>query len=215
MFKIAVLVSGGGTNLQAIIDSIENGSLKDVSIVKVISNKEGAYALERAQKHGIEAKCISPGSYADRTEYFDAMIEEIRASGADLIVLAGFLVVLSPGFVEAFKGKIINIHPSLIPAFCGDGYYGLKVHEPALKRGVQVTGATVHFVDEGTDTGPILLQKAVAVREDDTPESLQLRVMQEAEWQILPKAVDLFTRGKVHFTNGIAWTSAEDSEQEE
>lgn len=204
MFKIAVLVSGGGTNLQAVIDSIENGSLRDVSIVKVISNKEGAYALERAQKHGIEAKCISPGSYADRTEYFDAMIEEIRASGADLIVLAGFLVVLSSRFVEAFKGKIINIHPSLIPAFCGDGYYGLKVHEQALKRGVKVTGATVHFVDEGTDTGPIIIQKAVYIENGDTPEILQKRVMEQAEWKILPEAIQAIAEGRVHTEDGRA-----------
>lgn len=204
MFKIAVLVSGGGTNLQAVIDSIENGSLKDVSIVKVISNKEGAYALERAQKHGIEAKCISPGSYADRTEYFDAMIEEIRASGADLIVLAGFLVVLSSRFVEAFKGKIINIHPSLIPAFCGDGYYGLKVHEQALKRGVKVTGATVHFVDEGTDTGPIIIQKAVYIENGDTPEILQRRVMEQAEWKILPEAIQAIADGRVYTEDGRA-----------
>ena len=204
MFKIAVLVSGGGTNLQAVIDSIENGSLKDVSIVKVISNKEGAYALERAQKHGIEAKCISPGSYADRTEYFDAMIEEIRASGADLIVLAGFLVVLSSRFVEAFKGKIINIHPSLIPAFCGDGYYGLKVHEQALKRGVKVTGATVHFVDEGTDTGPIIIQKAVYIENGDTPEILQKRVMEQAEWKILPEAIQAIAEGRVYTEDGRA-----------
>lgn len=204
MLKIAVLVSGGGTNLQAIIDSIENGSLKDVSIVKVISNKEGAYALERAGKHGIEAKCISPKSYADRAEYFDAMTEEIKASSADLIVLAGFLVVLSPGFVNAFKGRIINIHPSLIPSFCGDGYYGLKVHEQALKRGVKVTGATVHFVDEGTDTGPIIIQKAVYIENNDTPEILQKRVMEQAEWKILPQAIQAIADGRVHIKDGRA-----------
>lgn len=205
MFKIAVLVSGGGTNLQAIIDAIEGGTLKDVSIVRVISNKEGAYALERAAKHGIEAKCISPRSYDDRADYFKAMIEEIRSSGADLIVLAGFLVVLSGEFVRAFSGRIINIHPSLIPSFCGDGYYGLKVHEQALSRGVKVTGATVHFVDEGTDTGPIIIQKAVYIENDDTPEVLQRRVMEQAEWKILPQAIQAIADGRVRVEGGRAF----------
>lgn len=204
MLNIAVLVSGGGTNLQAIIDAIEDGSLKDVNIVRVISNKEGAYALERAAKHGIDAKCISPRAYPDRDAYFKAMIDDINDSEAGLIVLAGFLVVLSPEFVNAFKGRIINIHPSLIPSFCGDGYYGLKVHEQALKRGVKVTGATVHFVDEGTDTGPIIIQKAVYIENGDTPEILQKRVMEQAEWKILPQAIQAIADGRVHIADGCA-----------
>ena len=196
MLNIAVLVSGGGTNLQAIIDSIESGKLDNVRIVKVISNKEGAYALERAAKHGIEGVCISPGSYEDRADYFEALSKELKNAGTELIVLAGFLVVLSPGFVREWQGRIINIHPSLIPSFCGDGYYGLKVHEKALERGVKVTGATVHFVDEGTDTGPIILQKAVNVEDGDTPEILQKRVMEQAEWIILPQAIRMIADGR-------------------
>ncbi len=204
MLNLAVLVSGGGTNLQAIIDAIGAGKLTGVKIVKVISNKEGAYALERAKKHGIEAVCISPKSFAARDEYFREMEDTIKDSGADLIVLAGFLVVLSDSFVRAFEGRIINIHPSLIPSFCGDGFYGLKVHEEALKRGVKVTGATVHFVDEGTDTGPIILQKAVYIENDDTPEILQKRVMEQAEWIILPKAIQAIADGRVRLENGRA-----------
>ena len=197
MLNIAVLVSGGGTNLQAIIDSIESGKLDNVRIVKVISNKEGAYALERAAKHGIEGVCISPGSYEDRADYFEVLSKELKNAGTELIVLAGFLVVLSPGFVREWQGRIINIHPSLIPSFCGDGYYGLKVHEKALERGVKVTGATVHFVDEGTDTGPIILQKAVNVEDGDTPEILQKRVMEQAEWIILPQAIRMIADGRI------------------
>ncbi len=197
MFNIAVLVSGGGTNLQAIIDAIDSGKLEGVKIVKVISNKEGAYALTRAKDHGIDAECISPKSYEDRAAYFEDMISKIRESGAELVVLAGFLVVLSPEFVRAFEGRIINIHPSLIPSFCGDGFYGLRVHEQALKRGVKVTGATVHFVDEGTDTGPIIYQKAVEVMDGDTPEILQKRVMEQAEWIILPKAIKAIADGSI------------------
>jgi phosphoribosylglycinamide formyltransferase-1 len=197
MLNIAVLVSGGGTNLQAIIDSIESGRLKNVRIVKVISNKKGAYALERAQKHGIPAECISPGAYDNRPDYFNDLSASLRSSGAELIVLAGFLVVLSSDFVKEWEGRIINIHPSLIPSFCGDGFYGLKVHEKALERGVKVTGATVHFVDEGTDTGPIILQKAVYVEEGDTPEILQKRVMEQAEWIILPQAIEMFADGRL------------------
>ena len=197
MLKIAVLVSGGGTNLQAIIDSIQNGKLKNVQIVRVISNKEDAYALTRAKDHGIEARCIRPKDYDDRRLYFEAMAEDIRESGAELIVLAGFLVVLSEEFVSEFRGRIINIHPSLIPSFCGDGFYGLRVHERALERGVKVTGATVHFVDEGTDTGPIIMQKAVEVQEGDTPEVLQKRVMEQAEWIILPAAIQAIADGKI------------------
>ena len=197
MLNIAVLVSGGGTNLQAIIDSIENGKLKDVRIVKVISNKESAYALSRAAEHGIDAVCISPKSYEDREEYFKAMSDAIKGAGAQLIVLAGFLVVLSSDFVKQWQGRIINIHPSLIPSFCGDGYYGLKVHEKALERGVKVTGATVHYVDEGTDTGPIILQRAVNVEDGDTPEILQKRVMEQAEWIILPQAIQMIADSRI------------------
>ncbi|MCR5000210.1 MAG: phosphoribosylglycinamide formyltransferase [Lachnospiraceae bacterium] len=209
MLNIAVLVSGGGTNLQAIIDAVENGSLKNVRIVEVISNKEGAYALERAKKHGIDSACISPKSFENRDEYFKAMEDEIKGSGAGLIVLAGFLVVLSDSFVRAFEGKIINIHPSLIPSFCGDGFYGLRVHEEALKRGVKVTGATVHFVDEGTDTGPIIIQKAVYIENGDTPKILQERVMEQAEWKILPEAIQAIADGRVHLRDGLAVVDTE------
>lgn len=188
--KIAVLVSGGGTNLQAIIDAIASGKITNTEIALVISNKEGAYALKRAEQAGIKGTVISPKQYADKEAYSQDMIKIIRDAGCELIVLAGFLVVLPESFVNAFEGKIINIHPSLIPSFCGDGFYGLKVHEKALERGVKVTGATVHYVDSGTDTGPIIDQKAVYIKADDTPETLQRRVMEEAEWVILPKAID-------------------------
>ena len=188
--KIAVLVSGGGTNLQAIIDAIASGKITNTEIALVISNKEGAYALKRAEQAGIKGTIISPKNYGDREAYSQDMIKTIKDAGCELIVLAGFLVVLPESFVNAFEGKIINIHPSLIPSFCGDGFYGLKVHEKALERGVKVTGATVHYVDSGTDTGPIIDQKAVYIKADDTPETLQRRVMEEAEWVILPKAID-------------------------
>ena len=188
--KIAVLVSGGGTNLQAIIDAIASGKITNTEIALVISNKEGAYALKRAEQAGIKGSVISPKQYADKEAYSQDMIKTIKDAGCELIVLAGFLVVLPESFVNAFEGKIINIHPSLIPSFCGDGFYGLKVHEKALERGVKVTGATVHYVDSGTDTGPIIDQKAVYIMPDDTPETLQRRVMEEAEWVILPKAID-------------------------
>lgn len=188
--KIAVLVSGGGTNLQAIIDAIASGKITNTEIALVISNKEGAYALKRAEQAGIKGSVISPKQYADKEAYSQDMIKNIKDAGCELIVLAGFLVVLPESFVNAFEGKIINIHPSLIPSFCGDGFYGLKVHEKALERGVKVTGATVHYVDSGTDTGPIINQKAVYIKPDDTPETLQRRVMEEAEWVILPKAID-------------------------
>lgn len=188
--KIAVLVSGGGTNLQAIIDAIASGKITNTEIALVISNKEGAYALKRAEQAGIKGAVISPKQYADKEAYSQDMIKTIKDAGCELIVLAGFLVVLPESFVNAFEGKIINIHPSLIPSFCGDGFYGLKVHEKALERGVKVTGATVHYVDSGTDTGPIIDQKAVYIKADDTPETLQRRVMEEAEWLILPKAID-------------------------
>ena len=188
--KIAVLVSGGGTNLQAIIDAIASGKITNTEIALVISNKEGAYALKRAEQAGIKGAVISPKQYADKEAYSQDMIKTIKNAGCELIVLAGFLVVLPESFVNAFEGKIINIHPSLIPSFCGDGFYGLKVHEKALERGVKVTGATVHYVDSGTDTGPIIDQRAVYIKADDTPETLQRRVMEEAEWVILPKAID-------------------------
>ncbi len=202
MLKIAVLVSGGGTNLQAIIDGIESGAITNTEISVVISNNAGAYALERAKKHGIEAVCLSPKSFATREEFNRALLEKLQSCGVDLIVLAGFLVVIPKIMVDAYPNRIINIHPSLIPSFCGTGYYGLKVHEGVLSRGVKVTGATVHFVDDGTDTGPIILQKPVEVREDDTPKSLQQRVMEEAEWVIMPRAIDLIANGRVSVEDG-------------
>ena len=173
MMNISVLVSGGGTNLQAIINAVEHGEISDVKIVSVVSNNPGAYALERAAAHGLDGVCISPKDFADREQYAKALLAHLKETETDLVVLAGFLVVIPPMIVEAFPNRIINIHPSLIPSFCGTGYYGLKVHEEALRRGVKVTGATVHFVDSGTDTGPIILQKAVEVKEGDTPEILQ------------------------------------------
>ena len=202
MLKLAVLVSGGGTNLQAIIDSIEDGRITNAVIELVISNNKNAYALERARNAGIPAKCICPKDYGDREAFNDALLDALVESGADLVVLAGCLVVIPEKIVERYENRIINIHPSLIPAFCGKDFYGLKVHEGALVRGVKVTGATVHFVDKGTDTGPIILQKAVEVRDGDTPEILQRRVMEEAEWVILPEAVDLIANGKITVTNG-------------
>lgn len=202
MLKIAVLVSGGGTNLQAIIDRITDGTITNAQIVTVISNNPGVYALERAEKAGIPAQCISPKMYSDREDFHKALLDALEASGAELIVLAGFLVVIPEEMIRRYRNRIINIHPSLIPSFCGTGYYGLKVHEAALARGVKVTGATCHFVDEGTDTGPIILQKAVAVEPDDTPKVLQRRVMEEAEWVILPQAIDLIANGKVTVEDG-------------
>jgi len=189
MLKIAVLVSGGGTNLQAIIDAIDSGKLRNVSIACVVSNKPDAYALTRAGDHGIVSCCIRPKDFADKDTYGRELAGYIKDKGADLVVLAGFLVVLPASFISEFRQRIINIHPSLIPSFCGDGFYGLKVHEAALSRGVKVTGATVHYVDEGCDTGPIIAQKAVYVEEGDTPEILQRRVMEQAEWVILPEAI--------------------------
>lgn len=202
MLKIAVLVSGGGTNLQAIIDGIENGTITNTEIAAVISNNKNAYALERAKKHQIPAVCISPKDYETREEFNQALLNEIQSFKTDLVVLAGCLVVIPEIMVKAYPNKIINVHPSLIPAFCGTGYYGLKVHEAALERGVKVTGATVHFVDGGTDTGPIILQKAVEVHEGDTPKALQQRVMEEAEWVIMPRAIDLIANGKVTVEDG-------------
>ena len=200
--KIAVLVSGGGTNLQAIIDKIADGTITNTEIALVIANNEGAYALERAANAGIEAECISPKSFPSREEFNAALTNRLVESGVDLVVLAGFLVNIPPMMVEKFPNRIINIHPSLIPSFCGKGFYGLHVHEGVLARGVKVTGATVHFVDDGTDTGPIILQKAVEVHQDDDPKSLQLRVMEQAEWNILPQAIDLIANGRVSVVDG-------------
>lgn len=202
MLKVGVLVSGGGTNLQAILDAIDNGEITNAQVSLVISNNAGAYALERAKNHKIEAVCISPKSFGSREEFHKALLEKLQESGVDLVVLAGFLVAIPSMIVEAFPNRIINIHPSLIPSFCGTGYYGLRVHEGALARGVRVTGATVHFVDAGTDTGPIILQKAVEIEPEDTPETLQRRVMENAEWKILPKAIDLIANGKVTVKDG-------------
>ena len=202
MLKIVVCVSGGGTDLQAIIDGVANSTITNTEIVGVISNNKNAYALERAQAAGIPAVCISPRDYESREIFNDALLEGVKELDPDLIVLAGFLVNIPAQMIKAYPNRIINIHPSLIPSFCGVGYYGLKVHEGALARGVRVSGATVHFVDEGTDTGPIILQKAVEVKQDDTPKTLQLRIMEEAEWKILPKAIDLIANGKVEVNDG-------------
>lgn len=197
MLRVGVLVSGGGTNLQAIIDSIGNGDITNTSIEVVISNNKNAYALERAKNAGIDAVCISPKDYADRAEFNEALIKCLDEYALDLVVLAGCLVVLPEELIRKYKNRVINIHPSLIPAFCGTGFYGLEVHEAALARGVKVVGATVHFVDEGTDTGPIIFQKPVMVEEGDTPEILQRRVMEEAEWKIMPMAIDAIANGRV------------------
>ena len=197
MFKIAVLVSGGGTNLQAIIDAIENKTITNTEICLVYSNNPGAYALERARNAGIKSICKSPKEFENREEFNKALLQILKDADPDLIVLAGCLVVIPDIVVKAFPNRIINIHPSLIPSFCGTGYYGLKVHEKVLERGVRVSGATVHFVDEGTDTGPIILQKPVMIRQDDTPEVLQKRIMEQAEWKILPMAIDLIANNKV------------------
>ena len=196
MFDIVCLVSGGGTNLAAIIKAIEEKQIKNVKIKAVISNNSDAYALERAKNAGIDAKCISPKNFSNRDEFNKALLYELKRLNPDLIVLAGFLVNISEDIVKAFENKIINIHPSLIPSFCGKGYYGLKVHEAALKRGVKVTGATVHFVDAGIDTGRIILQKAVNIHPGDDAKSLQKRVMEEAEWIILPKAIEKIANGE-------------------
>jgi phosphoribosylglycinamide formyltransferase-1 len=208
MLKLAVLVSGGGTNLQALIDQIEQKKLPGAEIAVVISNKTNAYALERARKHGISAEVIQKKEYADRQAFGEALRSLIDKYNVDLIVLAGCLFILPEQVILSYRNRIINIHPSLIPSFCGNGFYGLKVHEAVLERGVKVTGATVHFVDEGTDTGPIILQKAVMVHEDDTPETLQQRVMEEAEWIILPEAVRLISENKVHILNSRVYTSS-------
>ena len=197
MLRVLVCVSGGGTNLQAIIDAGARGELGDTGIVRVISNNPNAYALERAKNAGIDAVCVSPKEFENRADFHKALLDAIDEAKPDLIVLAGFLVVVPEEVIAAYRNRIINIHPSLIPSFCGTGYYGLKVHEAALARGVKVSGATVHFVDEGTDTGPIILQKAVEVKEGDTPKVLQQRIMEEAEWKIMPEAIRLIAEGKV------------------
>lgn len=202
MKKIAVLVSGGGTNLQAIIDAKEAGLITNAKISVVISNNASAYALCRAKDKGIATEIVSPKNYESRDVFHHALLDVLKGYQVDLIVLAGFLVVIPEIMVDAYPNRIINVHPSLIPSFCGTGFYGLRVHEAALLRGVKLVGATVHFVDKGTDTGPIILQKAVAVKNDDTPESLQRRVMEEAEWVILPQAIDLFANDKIKVEDG-------------
>lgn len=202
MLNIVVCVSGGGTNLQAIIDGIQDGIITNTRIAAVIANNQGAYALERASQNNIPGYLLSPKDYENRTLFEEAFLEKMKELNPDLIVLAGFLVKIPEAMVEAFPNKIINIHPSLIPSFCGVGYYGLKVHEGALERGVKVTGATVHFVDAGTDTGPIIFQKAVEVKDDDNAKTLQQRVMEQAEWIILPKAIDAIANGKINVVDG-------------
>ena len=202
MLRILVCVSGGGTNLQAVIDAIGSGSLTNTEIIGVISNNKNAYALTRAEQNGIDAVCVSPKDFPDREAFNRAFLEKVNEYHPDLIVLAGFLVAIPAAMIESYRNRIINIHPSLIPSCCGVGFYGLKVHEAALARGVKVTGATVHFVDEGTDTGPIILQKSVQVHQDDTPKTLQQRVMEEAEWQLLPQAIDMIANGRISVEDG-------------
>lgn len=203
MLNAAVLVSGGGTNLQAILDRIEDGTIKNARVGLVVSNKPGAYALERAAKKNIDTAVLSPKDYDSREAFGEALIRILRKAEADLVILAGYLVILPENFVRAFAGRMINIHPSLIPSHCGNGYYGLRVHESVLARGNKVTGATVHFVDEGTDSGPIILQKAVRVEEDDTPETLQRRVMEQAEWIILPEAINMIANDEIEIVDGL------------
>ena len=197
MLKIGVLVSGGGTNFQAIVDSIENGYIKNAKIVTLVSSNPNAYALERAKNHNIEGVCIRKKDFENSDLYEKALVEHFNTREVDLVIMAGFMVVIGSYFINAFRDRIMNIHPSLIPSFCGNGYYGLKVHEAVLEKGVKVTGATVHFVTEETDAGPIILQKAVYIDEYDTPESLQKKVMVEAEWEIFPEAIKLFSEGKI------------------
>ena len=204
MLNIVVCVSGGGTNLQAIIDGVQSGTITNTNIRAVISNNPGAYALERAKAHGMEGACISPKQFEDRESFNQAFLQKLDSYQPDLVVLAGFLVVLPEAMIRQYRNRIINVHPSLIPSFCGKGYYGLKVHESALARGVKVTGATVHFVDEGTDTGPIIIQHPVMVEAGDTPKILQQRVMEQAEWKILPQAIDLIANGRVAVEDGRA-----------
>ena len=199
MLRVLVLVSGGGTNLQAIIDGVNDGTITNTEIVGVISNNYGVYSLERAEKAGIKNEVVAPKDYPDRSSFNRALLEKMDSYSPDLVVLAGFLVVIPEMVIDKYEGRIINIHPSLIPAFCGTGYYGLKVHKAALDRGVKVSGATVHFVDAGTDTGPIILQKAVEVEDGDTAEVLQKRIMEQAEWKILPQAINMIANGQVEY----------------
>lgn len=210
MLRIAVLVSGGGTNLQAIIDKIADGTITNTEIVGVISNNPKAYALERAKQHGIAARCISPKSYETRELFNQALLQAVDEMRVDLVVLAGYLVIIPKEMIARYTNKMINIHPSLIPSFCGTGFYGLRVHEAVLARGNKVTGATVHFVDDGTDTGPIILQKAVAVEDNDTPEVLQRRVMEQAEWEILPKAIHMIANHQIEVVDHIVKRKADD-----
>ena len=203
MLKVAVLVSGGGTNLQAILDSVDDGVITNTEIRLVISNKEDAFALKRAANKNIFSTVLVPKKFTSREAFGEELIRTLSEHDIDLVVLAGYLVILPENFVKAFEGRIRNIHPSLIPSHCGDGFYGLKVHESVLARGNKVTGATVHFVDEGTDSGPIILQKAVEVEEDDTPETLQKRVMEQAEWKILPQAIDMIANDKIEIVNNL------------
>lgn len=212
MLKLAVLVSGGGTNLQAIMDAIDSGKITNAEIRVVISNNEGAYALERAKKYGAEALLLAPKNFADREQFNEALLAALKERDIDLVVLAGYLVVVPPCVIREYENRIINIHPSLIPSFCGKGCYGLHVHEKALDRGVKVSGATVHFVDEGTDTGPIIMQKPVLIRQGDTPEALQRRIMEQAEWIILPKTIDLIANGKVHVKDRVVTIDEEEIE---
>ncbi len=203
MLRTLVLVSGGGTNLQAIIDRIEDKTITGAEIVGVLSNNYGVYALERAEKAGIPGEVLSPKDFESREDFNNAFLEKLKSYNPDLIVLAGFLVKIPEAVIEEFEGRIINIHPSLIPAFCGTGYYGLKVHEAALKRGVKVSGATVHFVDSGMDTGPIIAQRAVYVEDGDTPEILQRRIMEQAEWKILPEAISKIASGEIKYERRV------------
>lgn len=203
MLNIVVLVSGSGTNLQALIDAQKNGEIKNGKITCVISSKPDAYALERAKQNGIATRVLRRKDYSDVAAYSKAMLDALNEEKADLVVYAGFMTILDETVCNAYKNKMINVHPSLIPSFCGKGFYGLHVHEAALKKGVKVTGATVHFVTEECDGGPIIVQKAVAVKNFDTPETLQRRVMEEAEWKILPHAVSLFCEGKIEVKDGI------------
>ena len=210
MLKIVVCVSGGGTNLQAIMDAIDAGKITNTQILAVISNNPGVKALERAEKYGVPGICMSPKSYPDRAAFNEAFTAKMCELAPDLVVLAGFLVKIPEQMVAKFSGRIVNIHPSLIPSFCGVGYYGLKVHEKALQRGVKVTGATVHFVNEGMDEGPIIAQKAVMVEDDDTPETLQRRVMEQAEWILLPQAIDDVANGRLTIVDGYVRRNAKD-----
>ncbi len=205
MLRVVVLVSGGGTNLQAIMDAVDNGAIKNTEIVGVISNNKNAYALKRAANRGVKNMCVSPKDFVNREEFNEGLLQAVDDMNPDLIVLAGFLVVIPENMISKYRNRIINVHPSLIPSFCGTGFYGLKVHEAALEKGVKVVGATVHFVDEGTDTGAIILQQAVAVEEGDTPEVLQRRVMEQAEWKILPQAIDLIANDKLEMIDGKVW----------